>query len=117
VFVFDARGGLLWLADPEDDPDLNSVQLGLTAYIRDPFPAFRRLAAESVALSDDPQMLPDVAVLLQDDVAEVRDAAAMAIEAVTHQKWPPATRVLEAKRWWDDHRSSPQLPDPHNGRE
>ena len=113
--VFDNPGQSLWVLDVPGGTDVvlhSTMKRRAAVYFEDPLPAFRRFFAISSAQTGNRQRLAQVAALLNDNASEVRDAAAMAIATLAEKPWPEASRIQEAKAWWESHQSDPeyQLP-------
>jgi len=105
-FVFDARSGFLWVLDPPAGVESvlrSSEQTLMLALFQDPLSLFRKIAAISVMETQDVEFLSNVAALLDDDVAEVQEAAAAALSSFAHESWPEASRLAAARAWWKQH--------------
>jgi predicted aspartyl protease len=101
-FILDAGGGLLWILDPLEgaSPLLSSSmdQFNATAFC-DPLPMFRIWGATSAASLDSREWLHELAALLDDEVAEVREAAVESLSTIAGIEWSGPDRIDQAKEW------------------
>ncbi len=110
--VFDAPGGMLWVLDPPAGAQAvlrSSGDSAGIAWFQDPLPDVRKWAAESVARIGRRRHLPHVAALLKDEDPEVQEAAAAALSTFAQETWPQASRLQDARAWWEKHKGDPEF--------